>query len=87
MPDLSETAASAKPVVAAVPNDLSALDRAAREVAAVTIALKDPTVEADWVARRELGERLAETQLALDHAIHITFAPMRVAGSCSAPRA
>ena len=73
VPSLSETAASAKPVVAAVPKDLSALDRAAREVAAVTIALKDPTVEADWVARRELGERLAETQIALDCAVHITF--------------
>ena len=73
VPGLPETAANAKPVVAAVPKDLSALDRAAREVAAVTIALEDPTVEADWVARRELGERLAETQIALDHAIHITF--------------
>lgn len=73
VPSLPEAAANAKPVVAAVPKDLSALDRAAREVAAVTIALKDPMVEADWVARRELGERLAETQIALDHAIHITF--------------
>ena len=73
VPGLSETAASAKPVVVAVPNDLGALDRAAREVAAVTIALKDPTAKADWVARRELGERLAETQIALDRAVHITF--------------
>ena len=73
VPGLSESAADAKPVVAAVPIDLSSLDRATREVAAVTIALKDPVVEADWVARRELGERLAETQIALEHAIHITF--------------
>ena len=73
VPGLSETAASAKPVVVAVPKDLSALERAAREVAAVTIALKNPTAKADWVARRELGERLAETQIALDRAVHITF--------------
>ena len=73
IPRLSESAATAKPVVAAIPNELSALDNVAREVAAVTILLKEPTVEGDWVARRELGERLAEARVALKHAIHITF--------------
>ena len=40
--------------------------------------LKDPAVESDWVARRELAERLAETQAALRHAIFATFG----AGAC-----
>ncbi len=73
VPRLSDSAEAVKPVVAAVPKDLSALDRAAREVAAVTLVLRDPAVEADWVARREMGERLAETRVALAHAIHATF--------------
>lgn len=78
LPRLAEPAAVAKPVVAAIPSDLTALDRIARETAAVTIVSKDPTVESDWVARREIGERLAETQAALDHAIDATFS----AGAC-----
>ena len=84
VPRLSESAATAKPVVAAVPNDSSALDRAAREVAAITNALKDPIVEADWVARRELGEsgwrRHGSPSSKLST---LLSAPMRVDGSCS----
>ena len=78
LPKLANPAAAAKPVVAAVPGDLTAIDGVAREVAAVTIALKDPAVESDWVARRELAERLAETQSALVRAINVTFG----AGAC-----
>ena len=78
VPSLSDSAEAVKPVVAAVPKDLSALDRAAREVAAVTLVLRDPVVEADWVARREMGERLAETRVALEHEIHTAFG----AGAC-----
>ena len=58
----------AKPVVAAIPEDVGPLDAAAREVAKVTTALEDPLVAEDWVARRELGERLALAQSTLENA-------------------
>ena len=58
----------AKPVVAAIPDDVGPLDAAAREVAKVTTALEDPSVAEDWVARRELGERLAQAQATLESA-------------------
>ena len=61
-PTITRPWAAAKPIVAAVPDDVSALDAAAREIAAVRAALDDPSVAEDWVARRELGERLAQTQ-------------------------
>ena len=60
--------AGAKPVVAAIPANVGALDVAAREVAAVTAALDDPSVAVDWVARRELGERLAQARSTLESA-------------------
>ena len=62
-----------KPVVAAIPTGLTALNSAAREVAAVNIALQDPAIADDWVARRELGERLAQTRAMLDRALAGTF--------------
>ena len=73
VPSLVQSAAAVKPVVAAIPNEVTELDRAAREVAVVTAVLEDPVVETDWVARRELGERLAQTRVALEHAISATF--------------
>ena len=63
----------AKPVVVAIPADLTSLNEAAREVAAVNIALQSPDVTGDWVARRELGERLAQTRSMLDIALADTF--------------
>ena len=72
-PNLVCSSQTIKPIVAAIPNDLTGMDTAAREVAAITAALNDPDVEADWVARRELGERLAQTQVAFEHAINSTF--------------
>ena len=72
-PSVAWSTAAGKPVVAALPHDVSALDRAAREAASVIVALKDPAVEADWVARRELGERLAETKAAVERAINTAF--------------
>ena len=78
LPRLAEPAAAAKPVVVAIPNDLTTLDRIAREAAAITIVSKDPAVESDWVARREIAERLAEAQAALEHTISATFS----AGAC-----
>ena len=73
MPTITRPWAAAKPIVAAVPDDVSALDTAAREIATVRAALNDHSVTEDWVARRELGERLAQTRVALDQALVDTF--------------
>ena len=62
-----------KPIVAAVPDDVGALDISARQVAAVSMALEDPSVADDWVARRELGERLAQARASLETARMATF--------------
>ena len=72
-PKLASPAAAAKPVVAAVPNDLTPLEGIAEEVAALVFVSEDPAVESDWVARREIAERLAESQTALRHVITATF--------------
>ena len=58
-----------KPVVAAVPSDVADLDRAAREVAALSDVLSAPQVKSDWVARREIGERLASARSQLEAAV------------------
>lgn len=73
VPTITRPWAGAKPIVAAIPGDVSALDAAAREVAAVHVALDDQSVADDWVARRELSERLAQTQAALDGALTDAF--------------
>ena len=67
-PAAAAAAPGAKPVLVAVPDDVNALDSAAREVATVTLALDDPSVGDDWVARRELSERLAQAQATLESA-------------------
>ena len=72
-PSVAWSTVAGKPVVAALPHDVGELDRAAREAALVVVALTDPAVKADWVARRELGERLAETKAALERAINAAF--------------
>ena len=73
LPKLARPAAAGKPTVAAIPHDLTPLDRAAKEIAAATVVLNDPVVESDWVARRELAERLAEAQAAFRDAMNATF--------------
>ena len=73
VPEITRSWAGAKPIAAAIPGDVSALDTAAREVAAVHVALDDPSVTDDWVARRELSERLAQTRTALDRALTDSF--------------
>ena len=72
-PALDRPWAEAKPIVAAIPADLTTLDASAREIASVQIALEDPSVTDDWVAQRELGERLAQTRVGLDRALTDTF--------------
>ena len=73
VPSMTRPWAGAKPIMAAIPGDMSALDTAAREVAAVHVALDDPSVTDDWVARRELSERMAQTRTALDRALTEAF--------------
>lgn len=77
VPSTTWTPGTAKPVVAALPDDVSAVDRAAREAAAVAAALNDLSVRDDRVARAELGERLAEARAAVEHAIAIAFSADR----------
>ena len=77
VPSMTWTPGTAKPVVAALPDDVSAVDRAAREAAAVAAALNDLSVKDDRVARAELGERLAEAGAAVEHAISIAFSADR----------
>ncbi|MDE0161259.1 MAG: hypothetical protein OXL98_05920 [Acidimicrobiaceae bacterium] len=62
-----------KPVLAAVPHDVSELDTAAREVAALASLLDDHTMVADRVAGRELSERLAQARSVFDRALSETF--------------
>ncbi|MXV88016.1 MAG: hypothetical protein F4117_07890 [Acidimicrobiales bacterium] len=62
-----------KPVVVALPVDVDELDLAAREVAALSDVLATPQVEADWVARREIGERLASARSRLEMAVSSAF--------------
>ena len=77
-PTTTQSTPAAKPIVVAIPNDVRSLDRAARELAAIATVLREPAVEADWVARRELGERLAETKAVLENAVNAAFS----AGTC-----
>ena len=73
LPKLASPAVVGKPTVAAIPHDLRALDKAAREIGAITLVSNDPGVGSDWVARRELAERLAESQAAFRDAMTATF--------------
>ena len=73
VPRLEEWSESHKPVVAIIPDNLDVLDRAAREIAAISAALDDPTVKSDWVAKSELEERLVHRQTMLERAFQTTF--------------
>ena len=73
-PKQTETAGPAKPTIAAIPRSITELDEAARSVEAIQAVLEQPAVVADWVARRELGERLALAEADLRAALVTTFA-------------
>jgi len=72
-PRLPAPGLGAKPVIATIPKDVEELERAAREVAAVTAVRNDPAVAGDPVARGELGERLAQARAEFDRAFGIAF--------------
>ena len=73
IPALEKPWAAVKPIVAAIPCDITALDAAARETAAVQAALEDASIADDWVARRELDERLAQSRVTLEQTLADTF--------------
>lgn len=75
VPVLPAPSPGAKPVIAALPQNVTELDRAAREVAAVAAVLEDPDVARDAVARAELGERLALARAEFDRVFGVTFRP------------
>ncbi len=74
-PRLRAISKHSKPVVAAIPDEQIRLDQAARRAAAIAIVLDDKAVSSDWVARREVNERLAQARSALDNAADGTFSP------------
>ena len=74
-PRLAGIADSAKPVVAAIPRDVAGLQAAARQVLAIRKCIDDPMVAGDWVARRELAERLEHAQGTLAQRAHEVFRP------------
>ena len=73
VPLIQETKKLSKPIVGSIPDCLDDLDQITREVAAVTLILNEEVVKNDWVARRELEERLADRKIVLDNTIHTTF--------------
>lgn len=72
-PRLPPAISAAKPVVAALPKDVSDLEAAARAISAASLALADPTVEGDWAARRVLRERRTRAQGVFEQALVATF--------------
>lgn len=74
-PKLAGGVDSAKPIVAAIPQDVSGLKAAARQVVAIQKCIEDPMVAGDWVARRELAERLEHAQATMADRAHEAFRP------------
>ena len=72
-PSLPAPGPGARPVIAAIPDNVNELDRTARQVAAVAAVLKDPAVAGDPVARGEAGERLAQARAEFDRAFSVAF--------------
>lgn len=72
-----EARTRAKPVVIVTARNVEALTEAAIEAAAVrdVLTANDPVNGLDWVAQRELEERLAEAVTTLDAALETVFGP------------
>ena len=73
LPKLTKASSAAKPVVAVIPAKPERLDETAREVAALRAVLADAAVNHDWVARREVAERLAQAQREFERATVSAF--------------
>ena len=77
-PAIAEAGLS-KPIVAALPTTLAALDTTARNLAAIHQVLDLPEVASDWVVRSELGEQLAQAETLFHEAFVSTFDPQNCA--------
>ncbi len=77
-PTIAETGLS-KPIVAALPTTIAALDTTARSLAAIHQVLDLPEVASDWVVRSELGEQLAQAETLFHEAFISTFDPQNCA--------
>lgn len=64
---------TAKPMVAALPKDVSDLNTVAREISALSIALADRAVVGDRVARRQLEERRTRARGVLEDVLVATY--------------
>lgn len=75
--DVIETRAHAKPIVIVTARNVDAVTEAAIEAAALgdVLTSNDPVAGLDWVAQRELEERLAEAVTTLDAAFESVFGP------------
>lgn len=73
VPRMTSHDSTSKPAVAALPDDVSLLDSVAREVSTLITVLDNASVQDDWVARRELSERLSQARAVFEHALAITF--------------
>lgn len=73
-PGLIDPSNDSRPIVVGTARDTLALERAARELGAhVEVLHSAEGLAADWVAKSELRERLADAAAALDTAIEETF--------------
>src|SRR5262249_53868063 len=70
-----DPAATENPVILGVSGDVASIAEVAREHAAHSIALQSATARNDWVAERELRERLAVTAYELDQSMFRAFSP------------
>ena len=71
---VTEQGTDSRPIVVGIARDTLAVERAARELGAHVEVLKSAEgLAADWVAKSELRERLANAAAALDTAIEATF--------------
>ena len=73
LPKFTRSMMIGKPVILVIPHDITLLEKVAREVSTIKMVLNDPVVESDWVARRELTERLTSLQADLRNTMETTF--------------
>src|SRR5262249_38106160 len=74
-PELDSETIFQHPVVLGNSGDVEPLAQAAREHAAHSLALQSAVERNDWVAERELRERLAGTAFELDQSMYRAFSP------------
>jgi hypothetical protein len=74
-PELDPETTFDTPVILGISPSVATLNSVAREHAAHALALESAIERADWVAERELRERLAGTAIELDQSMHSAFSP------------